>query len=338
MKIDCHVHLLCLSKKSGGYTRLGWLRNLMKPFLAKRLGVYPAKSAEDKELLYIAVLAEMTKEAGLDRSVLLAFDEVYRKDGTKDEKRSKFFVPNAFARDAADRHPDAFFFGASVHPYRPDALETLSKVREEGAVLVKLLPNTHGYDPADKGLIPYYRKLAELGLPLLQHAGFEHTIPTQDQTFGDPRRLHMALAEGVTVIVAHAGSAGAMHRTETFGDFLRLSAEYPNCFGDTSALCNVWRAKYLKELLRPNLLEKKYGVVLEDPFAKLIHGSDFPIPITPSAHSAKARAAARRLVPNPRNPLAMDIALKRALGVPEACLTRAFDALRIGKKQTAAAV
>lgn len=338
MKIDCHVHLLCLSEKSGGYTRLGWLRNLMKPLLARRLGVFPAESAEDKELLYIAVLSDLVRESELDRAVVLAFDEVYNKDGTRNEKLSRFFVPNDFARDATARHPNTFLFGASVHPYRPDALECLEKVKEEGAALVKLLPNTHGYDPADKGLLPYYKKLAALRLPLLQHAGFEHTIPTQNQAFGDPERLRVPLDEGVTVVVAHAGSAGMMHRKETFGTFLKLSVQYPNCFGDTSALCNIWRAKYLKELLHPEIMEKKYGVKIEYPFEKLIHGSDFPIPVTPLAHGQKAKTEALRSVGDKKNPLAVDIALKRTLGVPDACLTSAHEVLGISAPQITTAV
>ena len=329
MKVDCHVHLICLSKESGGYTRLGWFRNLMKPVLARRLKIVPAETDADRELLYTAVLADFVRHSELDRAVLLAFDEVYRKDGTRDEQRSRFYVPNDYVRDTAARHPDTFWFGASVHPYRPDAVDCLEKVREEGAVLVKLLPNTHGYDPADKGLVSFYRALARLKLPLLQHAGYEHTIPTQEQSYGDPERLRLALDEGVTVVVAHAGSAGRMHRQETFGTFLRLAIEYPNCYGDTSALCNVWRSKYLKALLDPKMTARKYNVEVENPFEKMIHGSDFPIPITPSVLGRKVARGARLDIGDFSNPLAADIALKRRAGVPDACLTRGFDEVGI---------
>jgi predicted TIM-barrel fold metal-dependent hydrolase len=331
MKIDCHAHLICLSERSGGYMRLGWLRNLMKPIFARRLGIQSAKTPEDRDLLYAAVTASMIRESELDRAVVLAFDEVFRKDGERDEKHSYYYVPNNYCRDVCSRHPAEFLYGASVHPFRRDAIELLEKVREDGAVLVKLLPNSHGFDPSDKDLIPYYRKLKDLKLPLLVHAGYEHTIPILNQSFGNPERLRPALEEGVTVIVAHAGSAGLMHCKETFGAFLKLAREYPNCFGDTSALCNFWRAKYLKELLNPKNLENKYNVEMERPFDKLIHGSDFPIPITPRSFGKKHAKSARLKLPPTQNPLALDVALKREMGVPDECLTRAHDVLGIGR-------
>jgi predicted TIM-barrel fold metal-dependent hydrolase len=331
MKIDCHVHLICLSEPSGGYMRFGWVRNFMKPFFARRLGIQSAKTPEDRDLLYAAVTASMVKESELDRAVVLAFDEVFQKNGERDERRSFYYVPNEYCKTVCDRHPAEFLFGASVHPYRRDALDRLEKVRKEGAVLVKLLPNSHGFDPGDKDLIPYYRKLKDLNLPLLAHAGFEHTIPISDQSFGNPERLRLPLEEGVTVIVAHAGSAGRLHFKETFGTFLKLQKEYPNCFGDTSALCNFWRAKYLKQLLDSKMLEQKYEVEMERPFDKLIHGSDFPIPITPGSFGNKHAKAARLQGPAAPNPLALDVALKREVGVPDECLTRAHDVLGIGK-------
>jgi len=241
------------------------------------------------------------------------------------------YVSNDAVVSACSRFPEQLLPGASVHPYRPDALAELERTAGLGAVLVKLLPNSHGFDPAEARLKGYYRKLADLGLCLLIHGGYEHTIRVIDQAYGDPSRLRLALDQGVTVIVAHVGTAGLFHLRETFGAFLKLLERYPNCYGDISALDNVWRAKYLKQLLDPQRLCRKYGVQIDDPFGRLVHGSDFPIPVTPTAFVRGTTSAQRRRLRKNKNYLQRDIDLKRLLGVPDACLTRAYEELGIGK-------
>ena len=331
MKIDCHVHLFCLSKESGGRTRLGLLGDMARPIVARTLDIHHAKGDKDRESCYVDRLVEQVNTSELDRVVLLSFDKIYAKDGTVFEKKTRFHVPNRYTKQAVDRHPGVFLFGASVHPYRQDAVDALHRVKAEGAVLIKLLPNTHNFDPADNALVPYYRALADLHLPLLVHGGYEHTIPVSNQQFGDPARFRLPLDTGVTVIIAHGGSAGRFHLRETFGAALQLISTYPNCFGDTAALCNYWRSHYLSALKSPDLLERKYGVRMADPFKKFVHGSDFPIPIHPRFFGA---GAARRLKDNPgvkSNRLQADIALKRILDIPESCLTRAFEKIGIGR-------
>jgi len=265
--------------------------------------------------------------------VLLALDAVHDPNGEPRPGDTMLYASNDRVQTTCARHGDAFLFGASVHPYRADALDELDRVASLGAVLVKLLPNSQAFDPAAPRLLPYWRKLADLDLPLLIHCGFEHTLPAIDQAFGDPARLVPCLEEGATVIVAHGGSAGRFHARETFGGFLRLLERFPRCYGDTSALANWWRSKYLFELLDPDTLARRYGVKLEAPFDRFVHGSDFPVPSTPFAFSRcgdrRSRAAARASA----NPLDLDIALKRLAGVPNEVLSRAAKVLRLPRKR-----
>jgi uncharacterized protein len=332
MKIDCHVHLFCLSEKSGGYTRLGITGRAIRPIAARKFRINEARGDEAEEALYVQRLAEQVADSELDRAVLLSFDQVYRPDGSLDERASRYYVPNDYAFNAAGTYPDQFLFGASVHPYRKDALEALAKVAAQGAVLIKLLPNTHNFDPADARLRPYYNTLAELKLPLLLHGGYEHTIPVKNQRFGNPDRFRPALDAGVTLIVAHAGTAGRFHPRETFGVFLKLLETYPNCFGDTAALANYWRSQYVRQLKNPSILEKKYRVRLENPFERLIHGSDFPIPISPFAFGPSISRRFRQERKNRYNYLQSDIVLKRIIGLPESCLDGAYRLLDIGRR------
>jgi predicted TIM-barrel fold metal-dependent hydrolase len=332
MKIDCHVHPIGLSNKSGCYLSPRMLRSIPYRFILFRFGLTRVKDPEERERVYLKRLVDEVEESEIDRAVLLAFDEVHAPDGSPDRRRTNVIVPNDFVLDICGRHPSLFLFGASVHPYRRDALDELERVASNGAQLVKLLPNSHGFDPADPRIIPYYRKLADLKLPLLVHCGYEHTIPPIDQSLGDPRRLKTALDQGATVIVAHAGTAGLTHPKETLGSFLEILTQYPNCFGDTSALTNFWRAKYLKDLLDPERILRKYKVHLNDPMSRMIHGSDYPIPVTPFAFHFRLAAGERRSLKKQINSIQKDVEIKRLLGVADACLTRAHDELGIGKK------
>ncbi|MDD5307476.1 MAG: amidohydrolase family protein [Deltaproteobacteria bacterium] len=325
MKIDCHVHLVAMSQASG--CRVS--RRLR--FFLRFLGVRGARTPEEFDRLYVEKLAAEVCASELDRVVLLALDRVHGEDGAPDDGRTDLFVSNDHAHSVVRRHRDVFLFGASVHPYRADALDELDRVASMGACLVKLLPNSQGFDPAAPRLRSYWRRLAELGMPALVHGGFEHTLGVIDQSFGDPAQLEPALDEGATVIVAHAGTAGLMHRRETLGAFLALLAKYPRCYGDTSALGNAWRAHYLRLLLDPDLLERRFGVRIDDAAKRLVHGSDHPIPITPLAFAGRIPLEKLRRVGRLENPLQKDVQLKRAAGLPDAALTRAYDEIGIGK-------
>ena len=331
MKIDCHVHLVGASPASGGYASPRVTRSVQFRFLARKLGLGRFRDPEERERRYIEMIARWTRESELDRIVLLAFDETYGADGEKDPERTAIYVPNDFVRDICRANPDLFMYGASVHPLRKDALDELERVASDGAVLVKLLPNTQGFDPAAAELAGYFRKLADLAIPMLIHGGFEHTLPVIDQSFGDPARLEQALDLGVTAIVAHAGSAGMMHFKETMGSFLRLADTYQRCYGDTSALGTLWRSKYLKQLLDPDLLRRKYKAAPEDPMSRLVHGSDCPLPVSVVAFSGRIASCDLKRLRRERNPLQREIDLKRLVGVPDACLTRLHDEIGVGR-------
>jgi predicted TIM-barrel fold metal-dependent hydrolase len=330
VKIDCHVHMLPFGGRFGGAVAARGYRAIGAWVLRRRLGLGGVAGPEEREGRYVDLLAAAVRASELDRAVLLALDAVHDANGGIRLDRTTLYAPNDAVSRTCALHPDAFLYGASVHPCRRDALDELDRAASSGAVLVKLLPNSQGFDPASPALLPYYRRLADLGLPLLVHCGFEHTLPAIDQAWGDPARLEPALGEGVTVIVAHAGSAGRFHRRETFGAFLRLLERHPRCFGDTAALANFWRARYLYELLDPERLERDHGVRLEDPLSRFVHGSDFPVPTTAFSFSGRGARGALRRIRALGNELQRDIELKRLAGVPDAVLERAAGILRLG--------
>ena len=165
----------------------------------------------------------------------------------------------------ARSHPQGFLPGISINPQRRDAVAELERCAEAGAVLVKVLPNTQGFDPGERRYLPFYRKLAQLKMPLLSHVGHEFTLVGQDQSAGDPGRLRTALDEGVTVIAAHGCSSGLVLYERYALTFLSLVRLYTNFFADVSALTLPNRVGMLLRLRRH-----------PETHDRLLFGTDYP--------------------------------------------------------------
>jgi len=213
------------------------------------------------------------------RMVLFAFDRVHDERGLPDLGRTTFYVPDAYARETAQRHPQYFRWAASVHPYRADAVDALQQAKAGGAVALKWLPSSMNIDPASPKCERFFRELARLGLPLISHAGEERAaIGSGLDDLGNPLRLRRALDAGVRVVIAHCASIGEDldldrgpdgPRTASFALFKRVFTQYPkNCYADISAMTQTNRAG-------PVLAE-----VIEraDWHPRLLNGSDYPLP------------------------------------------------------------
>ena len=141
----------------------------------------------------------------VDKTVLLALDEVYDPNGVRRKEWTHLHVPNEYLVQLAQQN-DRILFGASVHPYRQDWEEQLDFCLQHGAVLCKWIPSSQQIDPSNPQCDHFYRKLVQHNLPLLCHAGPEYTIPTsceQYDEFNNPKYVERALDMGVTVILAH---------------------------------------------------------------------------------------------------------------------------------------
>ena len=95
------------------------------------------------------------------RGILLAMDGIYDSSGQLDLGETLFLIPNDYILSVASE-TDKLVPGASVNPYRKDALYELERVASLGAVVVKWIPNTMGIDPSNKQIVPFYQRLNEL--------------------------------------------------------------------------------------------------------------------------------------------------------------------------------
>ena len=249
----------------------------------------------------------------VSRAVLLALDGVVDAKGNLDTNRTEVYVPNEFVAEMAARHTN-LLFGASVNPYRRDALARLEWAKKHGAVLVKWIPPIMAINPDDPRLIPFYKKMVELNLPLLSHTGMEKSFSRADEELGDPEKLRLPLSLGVTVVAAHIASSEKYHGERGPDRLARLMGEFPNLYTDISALTQINRPGSLKEALtRPEFS------------GRLVYGTDFPLINTALVspwYSLHLSLRQRFSIGRTKNPWDRDVLLKHDLGVPTETFTR----------------
>lgn len=327
---DCHVHLL--GNGAGGSWINPAMDSLWHPLqiLQKKFYVNAAciEGEPDPDAAYVARLATLAD--GLPpgaRLMLLAFDWFHDERGRRVPERSVFHTPDRYCAEVAHAHPERFEWIASIHPYREDALEALEWARAHGARAVKWLPPAMGMDPGSARCDAFYQALARTGLPLLTHAGDEMAVSGAGPAeYGNPLKLRRALDHGARVIVAHCATLGwgadldageDAPRLHNFDLFARLMDEprYQGLlYGEISAITQV------------NRLERAIGVLIarRDWQARLVNGSDYPLPGVMPLISIKHFARRGWLAENDaetlavlrrHNPLLFDFALKRRLQV-----------------------
>lgn len=317
--IDLHVHMVGNGVAgSGGWLRLrGWHRLLAK-FMVRQLGFPGRVIDEDLEGFYSRHLLQLIRDSSLDAVVLLAHERVHDPDGTPRDDLGSMYVPNNVVLDLAVQHP-AFLAGVSIHPARSDALAELDRCLARGAVLMKCLPNCQNIDPSDERYRLFWERMAAARLPLLAHTGGEHTVPVVNARLADPKLLRLPLECGVTVIAAHCATRSGPFDPDYFDDWVQMLSEFPNLYGDISALVSLNRSTHLLDCLRPEIL------------ARILHGSDFPVPVLGHRlwlSGGIDRTAFRRIQKIP-NALERDWQFKVALGFPEEVRTRAAGLLRL---------
>jgi len=264
--IDCHVHLAALL--DGGnrcYISPRLLNSPLFRFFRWKHDLPIEDPAQANQKYVEGLLSELRRSRYVNKAVILALDGVYDTNGMLDSGKTDFLVGNDYVLNLAKSHPNDFLPGVSINPQRRDAIEELERCVKAGATLVKVLPNSQGFDPANSRYIPFYRRLAQLRIPLLSHVGYEFSLPWKDQSGGDPNKLRVPLDEGVTVIAAHGCSYGLMVYERYYQTLLELVRRYPNFFADVSALTLPNRFQMLLRLRRhPELHDR------------LLFGTDYP--------------------------------------------------------------
>jgi len=253
-------------------------------------------------------LAQQVKQSNyVQHAVILALDGVVDAKGQLDKSKTQIYIDNDFVAQQAHKYEE-LYFGASINPYRFDAIERLKTVKKQGAKLIKWIPNIQLIDPADEKLIPFYKMMVMLNLPLLTHTGQERAFAHANDKFGDPERLKLPLKYGVTVIAAHIGTTGENDGEANYQRLLPMLERYDNLYTDLSSLTQLNKLGYLNDALKRESISQK-----------IMYGSDYPLSNTllVSAFNFPLNLTIKQMfaINSIKNHWDRDIKLKQALGV-----------------------
>lgn len=228
--------------------------------------------------------AHLLAAGPIDRFVLLAFDAYRDRHGRltpppeyPSAAGGDMYTSNSLIRAMCRARPDRFLFGASVHPYRPDAVAAVREVFAAGACLLKWLPLHQNIDIEDPRTIDVLRCCAEIGLPVLAHYNAEFTLTTNH-----PEQVPIAPALGVlrrlrvegkmpTFIAAHVATP-----VTSWGDWephqqllQAMTGEFADAplYADISALTTLGKIRFFRALAERQELH-----------GRLLFGTDFPVP------------------------------------------------------------
>ncbi len=332
---DAHAHVLADGGAgSGGYVNPRFTESyggrLEKALFLASGGIVDDEKMEEHFVERTLSFWRLTNPQG--KIVLLAFDQVVDDQGQEVPAQSTFYTPNEWVANIAKNNADVLF-AASVHPYRKDALDRLNAAHEMGAVAMKWLPNSQAIDTRDPRCKPLYRRLAELGLPLIVHAGEEQAAASVDEDAGNPLRLRHALDEGCRVVVAHAAGlgeaqdldgSGSMAAYDLFRRMLDESQYQGRLFADISAMTQFNRTG---DALNATIRDQQVHQYL-------INGSDYPLPAIDFLVSTRWLEKLGYLSAEDRiqcnrvfevNPLLFDFCVKRALRYEEDGVVHKFS-------------
>ncbi len=285
---DAHVHIAGTGDSPSGIYLNPRMSSLWNPVdYARRVffmnaGCAYALEGQSVDVAYVRrLLGAIDGVRRGYKALLFAFERVYGEDGKADMARTSFHVPDGYVRELARENPRYFEWACSIHPYRRDCVEALEQAVRDGARAVKWLPSAMGIDPGSARCDRFYEAAARLRIPIVSHAGEARAVIGLDrQDFGNPLRLRRPLEAGVRVVVAHCASMGQDRDTDqgengpyvdSFVLFSRLfdTEKYRrHLYADISAMPQINRAA--PALAR--VLER------EDWHARLLNGSDYPLP------------------------------------------------------------
>ncbi len=273
----------------------------------------------------------------VDRLVLLAFDEYHDDAGQvvgiaqrRQRIGSDLYASNSLVHAMCAARPDRYLFGASIHPYRKhggrDACELVEETAAGGAVLVKWLPIHQNINIEDARSVAFLRRAAELDLPMLIHYGGEMSLARQHMEFESPIPLLGVLRrlreEGrmPTTIVAHVGTPSFIWQSRKGHNALveAMLGEFADAplYADISALSAPGRTPWLRRLADRHELH-----------ARLLWGSDYPIPVFLGAFWNRIDAATRRRIAAEESWIERSLLIARACGMGDEVFTNAASLL-----------
>jgi predicted TIM-barrel fold metal-dependent hydrolase len=140
------------------------------------------------------------------------------------------------------------------------------------------------------------------GAALMCHTGPERAVRCGGPFSFSPEGLAAVLSEGLTVIASHAGTGTPLEGTAGFDAMVRLMERHEKLYADSSAVVQMFRWRWVRRIGRHQLVR-----------SRLLHGSDYPVPITTLPWGALNPVSWWR-IGRIRSAFARDFAVKEAAG------------------------
>lgn len=269
----------CVAPRLHGQRKWKLMRRLLG--LPPELPAGPALDAELERLHD----RHLTTGGAIDRYVLLAFDRYHTGAGDcppfptrPRQPGSDIYTSNTLVRDLCRRRPERFLFGASVHPYRRDALRCIDEVFAAGACLLKWLPLHQNIDPDDPRTRAVMARCGELGLPLLVHFGPEFTLrvnhPEHEPASAMLRALRALRASGRMPLTIFAHVATPSSPFQHYGSCYAVIEAIRGDFADAPLYADISALTAWGKFRTPVWLAG-----MQDLHPRLLFGSDFPVPL-----------------------------------------------------------
>ena len=313
-RIDGHVHLIGDGSAGDGcWLRLDSVRMRWQGrFLMRAAGLPSTALHTGLDAVFRRHLCEQIETSSLDAVLLLAQEIPYDTQGRALPEKAVFYASNEAVLHLASEHSGRILPAVSIHPARGDALDELERCAEAGARVMKLLPNCQNVDCNRSEYRAFWTRMSELRMIFLAHTGGELSLPVFDANYADPEILRTPLEAGVVCIAAHGAGRSAFIDPDYTESLFSMMDTYPHLYTDNSALSSLNRAGTARALLNSRHLNR------------VIHGSDFPIPVMPLGPRLRGLidGSAARAAKIERNVLERDVLLKTAMRFPSESFTR----------------
>lgn len=208
--------------------------------LSETSGIAPLTDGTVKNLI------EFMSKEGVEKSVILPVAT----------KPSQQITINNWASSVSDEHIISF---GTLFPFSDNILEEAERIKSLGLHGVKFHCEYQKFFPDDPHMYPVYQKLAELGLPVIFHGGWDPV--STDIIYATPEHFAKAISDNpkLTFIIAHLGGMKMWEDVEK-----HLAGKFDNLYLDTSCL-----SRYIAP-------ETLYNIIRLHTPDKILFGSDSP--------------------------------------------------------------
>lgn len=310
--VDMHTHIACQSESEGCYFHKDFKGHWKFKSYLLAMGVTQKEIDEKGDGIVAQKLSELVDNSKfVSHAIVLALDGYYDNAGNLDLNKTQLIVPNSFIYKQTLKYKN-LIYGASIHPYRKDAIKELTLAHQRGAVLIKWIPCVMGIAPDsdDPRITQFYQKMVEFKMTLLSHTGNENSFIFSDNKLCDPKKLSRPLDLGVNVVASHLATKGSNDGEENIERIKKLLKDYPKLKFDISSLTNGNKWNHIKYALE---FKGRFYYGTDYP---LIRARLFGIPLSSAFYyKLKINKQWENLINSLTNPLDQDVALKMALGI-----------------------